>query len=66
MSDQQWERPRDKTNHAKGRDEDERNADHVNGDVDRVMVVSTILDRAWLADSRYDIDVDSSAIKLEL
>jgi hypothetical protein len=37
----------------------------VNGDVDRVMVVSTILDRAWLADSRYDIDVDSSAIELE-
>ena len=32
--------------HAKGRDEDERHADHVNGHVDGVMVVGTILGEA--------------------
>lgn len=32
--------------HAKGRDEDERHADHVDGHVDRVMVVGAILGEA--------------------
>lgn len=33
------------TYHAESRGEDERNADHVNGHIDRVIVVSTILQK---------------------